>query len=77
MPHQATKKRANLSIDSLLLEEAKAMNINISKAAEEGVKHAVSEARKKSWQDEHQDQFEKYNQWVKENGLPLSKHRKF
>lgn len=43
MAMPASPRRAiNLSIDSEVLEKARAMNINISRAAEDGVRRAIS-----------------------------------
>lgn len=72
-----SRKPTNLSIDNDLLREAKALDINLSRAAEEGVKIAVQEAKAKQWRLENADAIESSNRHVEENGLPLTKFRPF
>ncbi len=67
------KKATNLSLDQQLLEDARALGVNISAAAEEGVR----EAWQRAWVKQNQDAIEASNRWVEENGLPLAKYRMF
>jgi antitoxin CcdA len=67
------KKATNVTLDQAMLEDAKALGVNISKAAEEGVRAAVREA----WIAENRESMEAWNKWVEENGLPLEEHRMF
>ena len=71
------RKPANLSIDADLLAEARAMEINISSAAEDGVKRAVASAKAEVWKRENAEAIQDYNRWINENGLPLEKYRMF
>jgi len=71
------RKPTNLSIDSKLLEEAKAMDVNLSRAAEEGVKAAVAEARTKYWVKNNSESLKSSNAYVEKHGLPLDKYRQF
>ena len=73
----AKRKPTNLSLDSALLNQAKALNVNLSRAAEEGVALAVKKAREAAWKEENADAIQGYNEWVEENGIPLSKFRQF
>ncbi|MEL6365790.1 MAG: type II toxin-antitoxin system CcdA family antitoxin [Pseudomonadota bacterium] len=72
-----TRRRANLSMDAALLEEAKALEVNISRAAEEGLAAAVKKARGEQWKRENAAALRAWNAWVEENGLPLEKYRMF
>ena len=74
---KASRKPTNLSIDSALLSEAKALNINLSRAAEDGVIAAVNEAKAQKWKAENSDAIESSNKYVEKNGLPLDKLRPF
>ena len=69
----ALRKPVNLSIDPNLLTEAKTMNVNISRAAEDGLRAAVSRA----WQIENAAAIESFNKYIEEYGLPLADLRQF
>lgn len=75
-PSQA-KKRTNLSISDLLLQEAKSLKINISQSAENGISEAVKRHKQQVWLEENVDAINSSNDFVSENGLPLSKFRAF
>jgi len=67
----------NVSLDASLVEEAKALGVNISLASARGLEEAVKEARGKRWLEENRDALDSYNAWVEANGLPLEKYRLF
>lgn len=73
----AARKAANLSIDAELLAEAKALSVNVSRAAETGIAEAVRSERQRRWLEENRDALADWNSWVEEHGLPLSDHRMF
>ncbi|MDX8479273.1 MULTISPECIES: type II toxin-antitoxin system CcdA family antitoxin [Mesorhizobium] len=71
------RKSVNTSIDSRLIEEAKALGINMSRAAEQGIAKAISAEKTRRWQEENKQALESSNDYVKRNGLPLAKYRLF
>jgi antitoxin CcdA len=71
------KKRTNLSINEILLNEAKELGINISSAAEAGIKHAVIERKRSLWLEDNKEAITSSNDYVVRNGLPLEKFRNF
>jgi len=73
----ALRKSTNLSLDADLLEEAKALKVNISRSAEEGLRQAVAKAKTAAWLSENAEAIESYNRWIEENGLPLAEYRMF
>lgn len=73
----SVRKAANLSIDADLLSEAKALSVNISRAAEAGIAEAVRKEKERLWREENREALESWNAWVEENGLPLAKYRQF
>lgn len=79
MPHAlpAPRKPANLSLDQDLLSEAKALGINLSRAAEAGLRAAVRDARAERWRHENAEALRASNVWIDQNGLPLAAHRPF
>ena len=70
-----SRKSANLTLDSALLSQAKALNINLSRAAEQGVRAAVAQARSEQWVAENAAALESSNAYVEEHGLPLDRFR--
>lgn len=73
----AQKKPANLSLSAVLLDEARDLGLNLSAAAEEGLRRAVTEARATRWREENAEALASSNAWVTEHGLPLTRHRPF
>ncbi|ESX49481.1 hypothetical protein X760_32500 [Mesorhizobium sp. LSHC422A00] len=67
----------NTSIDSQLIKDAKALGINISRAAEAGIAKAIAAEKTRRWQEENREAIESSNEYVRKNGLPLAKHRPF
>jgi antitoxin CcdA len=74
---RARTKATNVSLDASLVEEAKALGVNISLASTWGLEQAVKKARAERWLDQNRDALESSNAWVEANGLPLGKHRLF
>ncbi|MEW9920634.1 type II toxin-antitoxin system CcdA family antitoxin [Marimonas sp. MJW-29] len=71
------KKATNLSLDQELLNDARALGVNVSAAAEQGVSDAVRKAKAAVWLEENREAIEANNRWVEENGLPLANYRMF
>lgn len=71
------RKSTNVSLDPRLVEEAKVLGVNVSRACEAGLTTELREARRKQWIDENRDSIEAWNAWVAEHGLPLAKYRQF
>ena len=73
----ATKKPTNLSLDQSLLQEARSFGVNLSQAAETGVRQAVATAKAIHWKKENASALRSSNAWVEEHGLPLEQYRQF
>jgi antitoxin CcdA len=73
----SARKATNVSINEALLTEAKALKINVSKAAEAGLVVALAEKRAKLWLQENQGALESSNSYVEQHGLPLAQYRGF
>ncbi|AZV19614.1 MAG: post-segregation antitoxin CcdA [Mesorhizobium sp.] len=71
------RQSVNTSIDSRLISDAKALGINISRAAEEGIAKAISAEKTRRWQEENKEAIDSSNEYVRHNGLPLAKQRPF
>jgi antitoxin CcdA len=72
-----TRKAANLSINAALLADAKALDINVSRAAEMGIAEAVKAEKGRRWLEENREALLYFNQWYEENGNPLDEYRQF
>ena len=75
MSTHLSKKPTNLALDQELLREAKSRGINLSQAAEMGLRQAVTEAA--SWKCENTAALASSNEWVEKHSLPLEKYRRF
>ncbi|GFE67285.1 type II toxin-antitoxin system CcdA family antitoxin [Litoreibacter roseus] len=71
------RKPTNLSMDVSLLTEAKALKVNLSRAAEEGVRQAVAAAKTEQWKEENAAALRSSNSYAEKHGLPLDKFRQF
>ncbi len=71
------RKSANLSIDARLLDEAKALKINLSAAAQVGIRDAIAAEKGRQWQIENAEAIRSSNEYVEKHGLPLAKYRMF
>lgn len=67
----------NVSLSATLVDEAKALGVNISVAATAGLEQAVAKRRAEQWLKANTEALESYNQYVGEKGLPLEKSRLF
>lgn len=74
---QKIRKPTNVSLDVALVEEAKALDVNISLAAAKGLQEAVAKRRAERWLEENKAALESSNAWVEKHGLPLAKYRMF
>ena len=71
------KRATNLTIDPVLLNEARSLNINLSATFEASLRDAVRARKAAAWLEENRGALEGYNAWVEKNGLTLEKYRQF
>ncbi len=74
---RARKRATNVSLDVRLLDEAKALGVNISRACDRGLALQIAEERGKRWLKENKAAIESSNDYVERHGLPLAPHRRF
>ena len=77
MPTTGQRQSTNLTLDADLLSEAKALQVNLSRAAEDGIRQAVKRTRAERWLAENRDALDSSNAHVEEHGLPLAGLRPF
>lgn len=66
---KAPKKAVNLSINSDLLRQARALGLNLSQALEQTLDRQVRERRAQAWAEENREAIEARRAWVEQNGL--------
>lgn len=66
-----------LSIDDALVEQARALKLDVAKAAEEGIARAIKAERERLWKIENAEAIAAENAYVEKHGLPLAKYRQF
>lgn len=74
---QSARKAANLSLSAELVSSARELNINISRAAEDGIARAVKAERERLWREENAEAIRLENEYVEKHGLPFAKYRQF
>lgn len=75
--HASARRATNLSLPEDLVKDARALGVNLSQAAEQGVAAAVAKARGDAWVRENRPALEVWNDHVEKNGLPLARYRDF
>ncbi len=65
----AAKRAANLSVNAELLDEAKALGINLSVTLEKALTEAVRAKKRAQWLEENHEAIAAYNAWVDEHGV--------
>ncbi|OIP99216.1 MAG: acetoacetyl-CoA synthase [Zetaproteobacteria bacterium CG2_30_46_52] len=65
----AQKKATNLSLNSDLLEQAKALKINLSATLEKSLAEEVRKQKAQAWLAENKQAIEEYNKRIEESGL--------
>lgn len=73
----APKKSANLSINSDLIQQAKALKINLSKLLEEKLAQTIAAQKESVWIDENKEAIEEYNDRVSKSGTFSDRLRRF
>jgi antitoxin CcdA len=76
-PRGERRVATNVSLDPALVAEARALGVNISRAAAAGLENAVAEARAERWITENRPALDSSNAFVDSNGLPLRSLRQF
>ncbi|MGN6111493.1 MAG: type II toxin-antitoxin system CcdA family antitoxin [Luteimonas sp.] len=70
------KRAANLSVNAELLDQAKALEINLSATFERALEEEVRARKREHWLAENPEWIAGYNAWVAEHGVPSPMFRK-
>jgi antitoxin CcdA len=68
----ATKRKTSLALDAQALDEAKALDINVSAVADGALKNAIAQARQKQWLKQNAEAFAAQAAWHERHGHPLA-----
>lgn len=71
------RRPINLSIDSALIDEAKALEINVSRACEDGLRERIRAEKCARWLEENRAAIDDWNAYIAEHGLLLERYRVF
>ena len=69
------RKATNLTLNAELVRQANSLNINMSQAAEDGIRAAIKQQMDTNWRAENQAAIEQYNATVDATDLPFAKYR--
>jgi antitoxin CcdA len=72
-----TRRRTNITVEADLLDEARALGLNVSAIARAALAAEVAKARQEAWQAENRAAFASVSSWIQENGVPLDRYRRF
>lgn len=71
------RRAANVALPEPLIQETKALGINISQACEKGLAAAVSEAQAAGWLRQNRPAIDAWNDYIEGHGIPLAEFRQF
>jgi antitoxin CcdA len=70
----ARRRPVNLTIRQDVLDQAKALSLNTSQAAEAGIITAVKHAQEEKWRQEARSAIDAYNERIEKSGPLLTPH---
>ena len=75
--HRSLRRATNVSLDQELVKAARELDINLSRACEQGLAREIKATREARWLEENAEAIASWNDYVRKNGLPLAKYRRF
>lgn len=71
------RKAVNLSLDTDVVEAARAAGLNLSQVCEAALRDASRAEIARQWREDNQAWADSVNRWIEERGLPLERYRLF
>ena len=68
----AARRKTSLTLDGDALDAARALGVNVSAVADEALRRAVAEARRRRWLEENAAAFAAQAAWHERHGHPLA-----
>lgn len=77
-PNRGPLRRAtNVSLDQSLVDAARELDINLSRACEQGLAKEIKAVREARWREENAEAIKSYNDHVEKHGVLLAEYRRF
>ena len=67
----AKRKSINLTIREDIIQEARTLDVNASRAAEAGIHDAIRKAKEQQWLEENREAIAAYNERIVEQGTRI------
>jgi antitoxin CcdA len=77
VPSKVTRKPTNVSLPADLLERARELDVNVSRASERGLREEVEAAEARAWAEKNAGFIAEMNARIERDGLPLDEFRMF
>lgn len=74
-PLPGRKRAVNVTVDEIVLAEAKQLGVNLSQVLEDELKKRVTEERTRRFQEEHREAIEAHNRFIEKHGIWSAKYR--
>ena len=74
---QRPRKPVNLSLDADLVDEARTLNINLSRSLEDALRTCIREEKARRWQEANAEAIRLSNEELEKNGLWSDECRRF
>ncbi|MFO1208841.1 MAG: type II toxin-antitoxin system CcdA family antitoxin [Amaricoccus sp.] len=68
----AVKRKTSVTLDAAALDAARELGVNVSAVADDALRQAVREARRRRWVEENAEAFAAQAEWHARNGHPLA-----
>lgn len=67
----APRKRTSLTVREDVMAEARALGLNLSRAAEAGIEAAIREEKGRRWKEENREAIQAHNRRIEREGMLL------
>lgn len=74
---KARRKAVNLTVDEALLQQAKALEINLSRSFERHLSDVIAKAQSERWLDENREALADYGRYIARRGVFSDGLRRF
>ncbi|TLS78356.1 acetoacetyl-CoA synthase [Mariprofundus erugo] len=75
--NKAVKRAVNLRIDESLIDQAKALGINLSQTLEQSLESVLREKKRSAWLAENEESVNAYNKRIEQQGTFSDGLRRF
>lgn len=74
---RARRRATNVTLPAPLIDQARDLDINLSKACEAGLAQAVRAEASRRWEEDHRGRIDAFTAWFEEHGMPFEDLRVF